>query len=84
MAVGLAPAPISALPKAAIAYGGTYLVGQAARYYYERGDQPPPEILRSFQADAQRLYRDINDSLKQRLARNGKALPPPTTENPST
>ena len=83
-AVGLAPAPISALPKAAIAYGGTYLVGQAARYYYERGDQPPPEILRSFQADAQRLYRDVNASLKQRLARNGKALPPPTTDNSPT
>ena len=56
-AVGLAPAPISALPRAAIAYVGTYLVGQAARYYYEQGDKPPPEVLRSFQASARRRYR---------------------------
>jgi hypothetical protein len=74
--VGLAPAPVAALPKAAIAYAGTYLVGQSARYYYERGDRPPPEVLRSFQADAKSLYARFNDQLKQRFAR-GKSLPPP-------
>jgi uncharacterized protein (DUF697 family) len=74
-AVGLAPAPVSALPRAAIAYVGTYLVGQAARYYYEHGDKPPPEVLRSFQADARRLYRQVNDALKERFLGMRKALP---------
>jgi uncharacterized protein (DUF697 family) len=75
-AVGLAPAAISAVPKAAIAYVGTYLVGQAARYYYEHGDRPPPEVLRAFQAEARRLYTSFNESLKQRFA-GGRGLPPP-------
>jgi uncharacterized protein (DUF697 family) len=74
-AVGLAPAPISALPKAAIAYVGTFLVGQAARYYYEHGDKPPPEVLRAFQGDARRLYQTVNDLLKERFSGVRKALP---------
>jgi uncharacterized protein (DUF697 family) len=76
-AVGLAPAPVAALPKAAIAFVGTYLVGQTARYYYERGDRPPPDVLRSFQAEARRRYSDVNAALKQRFARGApsKALP---------
>jgi uncharacterized protein (DUF697 family) len=75
-AVSLAPAPIAALPKAAIGYIGTYVVGQAARYYYEHGDKPPPEVLRSFQADARRLYQTVNERLKQRFGGGQKALPP--------
>lgn len=76
-AVSLAPAPVSALPKAAIAYVGTYLVGQTARYYYEQGDKPPPEVLRTFQNEAKAFYTRFNDRLKQRFAR-GEALPPPS------
>lgn len=81
-AVGLAPLPFSAVPKAAIAYFGTYTIGQAARYYYERGDQPPPQVLRAFQADARQLYADLNDALKRRFAggRGTPALSPPTSE----
>ena len=83
-AVGLAPAPISALPKAAIAYVGTYLVGQAARYYYEQGDKPPPEVLRSFQADARRRYQQVNELLKQRFAGGRQALPAgPSPDDPT-
>jgi uncharacterized protein (DUF697 family) len=76
-AVGLAPAPVAALPKAAIAFVGTYLVGQTARYYYERGDSPPPDVIRSFQAEARRRYAEVNAALKQRLGRmaSGIALP---------
>jgi uncharacterized protein (DUF697 family) len=77
-AVSLAPPPVSAIPKAAIGYIGTYLVGQTARYYYEGGDRPPPEVLRSFQAEARALYTRFNDRLKQRFAR-GEALPPPSS-----
>jgi uncharacterized protein (DUF697 family) len=68
-AVSLAPAAVAAIPKAAIAYGGTYLVGQSARYYYERGDRPPPDVLRSFQADARHMYGHLNDTLKRRFGR---------------
>jgi uncharacterized protein (DUF697 family) len=81
-AIGLAPAPMAALPKAAVAFLGTYVVGQAARYYYERGDAPPPEMLREFQAEAKRRYTAINDLLRQRLGGGKAALPPgdqPTT-----
>jgi uncharacterized protein (DUF697 family) len=81
-AVGLAPAPLSALPKAAIAYVGTYAVGQAARYYYEQGDRPPPEVLRAIQAEAWRRYQSVNDLLRSRFAGTPKALPPgPTSGN---
>jgi uncharacterized protein (DUF697 family) len=75
-AIGFAPAPIAALPKAAVAFLGTYTVGQAARYYYERGDAPPPEVLREFQTEARRLYRTLNDLLKQRLGGGKWTLPP--------
>lgn len=77
-AVGLAPAPIAALPKAAIAYGGTYMVGRSAQYYYERGNAPPPELMRTFQAEARRRYQTVNDSLKSRFGgrKEPPALPP--------
>lgn len=82
-AVGLAPAPISALPKAAIAFLGTYVVGQAARYYYERGDRPPPEVLRDFRAEAGRLYSTLNDALKERLWRPSDGQRPrPAAQRP--
>jgi len=74
-AVGLAPAPFSMLPKATIAYIGTYVVGQAARYYYERGDRPPPEVLKQFRDDATKRYATINDVLKQRLGIGPKSTP---------
>jgi uncharacterized protein (DUF697 family) len=85
-AVGLAPAPIAALPKASIAYGGTYLIGQSARYYYERGDRPSPDVVQEFRSEATRLYSSINDALKQRLSggRGSKQLklPPPEPTKP--
>jgi uncharacterized protein (DUF697 family) len=66
-AVAMAPAAVAALPRAGIAYVGTYTVGQAARYYYERGDRPPPELLRSFQDEARRRYRGVNEALRERF-----------------
>ncbi len=87
-AVGLAPAPISALPKASIAYLGTYVVGQSARYYYERGDKPTADVVQGFRAEALRLYASVNDALKQRLG-GGKAwasrqLPQPASAQRET
>jgi len=72
-AVGFAPAPIAALPKASIAYLGTYLVGQTARYYYERGHAPPPEAISAFRAEATHLYGTFNEALKKRLSGRSSA-----------
>lgn len=83
-AVGLAPAPLSALPKAGMAYLGTYVVGQAARYYYERGDRPPPEMLKQFRDDALRRYATVNDALKKRFSGRAKAALPATTTEAAT
>jgi hypothetical protein len=72
-------AVLSALPKAAIGYVGTYVVGEAARYYYERGKEPPPEVIAQFRTEARRLYGELNEVLKARLRARGAtdALEPP-------
>jgi uncharacterized protein (DUF697 family) len=67
-AVGLFPPLVSALPKTAVAYIGTYVVGEAARYYYERGHKPPSETLRLFREQAARRYQEVNGLLKRRRA----------------
>jgi uncharacterized protein (DUF697 family) len=82
-AVSLAPAPVAAIPKTAIAGGGTYMVGQTARYYYERGDRPPPDVLRSFQEDALRRYARLNDVLRHRLGRQRPVTGLPTPDDGS-
>jgi hypothetical protein len=76
-AVGLFPPLFSALPKTAIAYAGTYVVGQAAAYYYERGHKPPPETLQQMQAEALRRYRAINDRLKRTPDPRAESQTPP-------
>ncbi|MDP8924213.1 MAG: hypothetical protein M3O34_15220 [Chloroflexota bacterium] len=69
-------AVLSAVPKAAIGYIGTYVVGEAARYYYERGKEPPPEVLVQFREEARRLYAELNEVLKARIrARGGRPVP---------
>jgi hypothetical protein len=72
---------------------GTYAVGEAARYYYERGKEPPPEAYARFREDALRLYGDVNAQLKALLAArtggpassNDSAAPaaPPETAPPT-
>lgn len=57
LAVGLLPTFLAVAPKMAIAYVGTYIAGQAARYYYEHGHQPPKQLLEAFGAEGARLYR---------------------------
>jgi len=53
--VGLLPPLLGLLPKTAVAYTGTYVVGQSARYYYRFGHKPPPEIAHELRQEAQRL-----------------------------
>src|SRR5687768_18549997 len=56
--VGLLPGIVSAVPKAAIAFAGTYVVGQSAHYYYRWGRRPKKETLEQFSRDAARMVRD--------------------------
>ncbi|HEY1295269.1 MAG TPA: hypothetical protein VGJ60_19490 [Chloroflexota bacterium] len=53
--VGLLPPLLGLLPKTAVAYTGTFVVGQSARYYYRFGHKPPPEIAHELRMEAQRL-----------------------------
>jgi uncharacterized protein (DUF697 family) len=53
--VGLVPGMLGAVPKTLVAYSGTYVVGQMARYYYQYGRKPPPDFARRLRADAKNL-----------------------------
>jgi uncharacterized protein (DUF697 family) len=53
--VGLMPTILGLLPKTAVAYTGTYVVGHTARYYYRFGRRPPPEMVRDLRNEAARL-----------------------------
>jgi uncharacterized protein (DUF697 family) len=57
-AVGMLPSLLAAAPKTAIAHVGTYVAGQAARYYFDQGRKPPKELLRRFRAEGSRLHRE--------------------------
>jgi uncharacterized protein (DUF697 family) len=63
--VGLLPTPLSLLPKTAVAYTGTYVVGETARYYYEHGRRPPQEQVRQLQAEGQRLAQAVLGRLRR-------------------
>ena len=57
--VGLLPSLLGLLPKTLVAYTGTFVVGQMARYYYRYGHKPPPDIVRDLRAEGARLARRI-------------------------
>lgn len=56
--VGLLPTPLGLVPKTLVAYTGTYVVGQMARYYYRSGDRPPPQLVRELREEGTRLARE--------------------------
>ena len=62
--LGLLPTAVGGLPKAAVAYGGTYAVGEMARYYYSTGRRPPPELVARFQAEGARLANEAANLLR--------------------
>jgi uncharacterized protein (DUF697 family) len=62
--LGLLPTVIGGLPKAVVAYGGTYAVGEMARYYYSTGRRPPPELVARFQAEGARLANEAANLLR--------------------
>lgn len=55
--VGLVPSAVALLPKTLIAYSGTVVVGEIARYYFEHGRRPPEDYLRDLQAESLRAAR---------------------------
>lgn len=63
--VGLLPAFISVLPKAVVAYSGTFLVGELARSYYRSGRKPSPAMARDLQAESMKLAREFVTRLRR-------------------
>ena len=51
------PGIVSMVPKAAISYAGTYVVGQTAHYYYRWGHRPRRETLEQFSREAAALAK---------------------------
>jgi uncharacterized protein (DUF697 family) len=72
--LGMLPTIIGGLPKAAVAYAGTYAVGQMARYYYSTGRRPPPQLVERFQAEGARLATELAARLRD--WRQNRQLPP--------
>jgi len=64
--VGLLPTLLGIVPKTLVAYTGTYVVGESARYYYRFGRKPPPEVLVELRAEAARLARTTLARLQRR------------------
>lgn len=65
--LGLLPGVVGGLPKAVVAYAGTYAVGQIARSYYATGHPPSPELIARFQADGARLASGTLARLRDRF-----------------
>jgi uncharacterized protein (DUF697 family) len=63
--VGLLPSLLGLVPKTAVAYSGTYLVGEMARYYYHHGRKPPPELVKELRNEGARLARQTLGRLKR-------------------
>jgi uncharacterized protein (DUF697 family) len=57
MLVGLLPSLLGLVPKTLVAYAGTYVVGELARYYYRYGRRPPAHLAAELTAEARRLWR---------------------------
>jgi uncharacterized protein (DUF697 family) len=62
--MGMLPGPAALVPKTAVAYIGTYTVGQMARYYYDVGKRPSSALVRSMTAKGSELFRRAAQRLK--------------------
>lgn len=63
--VGLLPTMLGLVPKTIVAYTGTYMVGQLARYYYRYGHRPPPEIVKELREEGMRVAREAVARLRR-------------------
>jgi uncharacterized protein (DUF697 family) len=92
-AVSFLPFAAGTVPKVAIAYAGTMVIGLAAEYYYRTNRRPSRAQLRAFQAQALELMRRLPlRALQQRgsaadvpteITAASAATPPPITLLPS-
>jgi hypothetical protein len=63
--LGLLPTAVGGLSKTAVAYVGTYTVGQMARYYYAEGIKPGAKTVAQFQQEGARRFGDVVERLKR-------------------
>lgn len=68
--VTLLPLAIGTVPKVAIAFAGTWVIGQSAEVYYERGEKLNKEQIRALYAQALEILRN-NPIMPERM----RALP---------
>ena len=68
--VTLIPLALGTVPKVAIAYAGTWVIGQSADVYYERGEKLNKEQVRAIYAQALETLRNTPITPKRM-----KALP---------
>jgi uncharacterized protein (DUF697 family) len=74
--VTLLPLAIGTVPKVAIAFAGTWVIGQSAEVYYERGEKLNKEQVRALYAQALEILRknpittDRMKSLPSKLSRS--------------
>jgi len=57
--VGLLPTTVSAIPKAAVAFIGTYLIGRAAQCYYATGRKPSRAEMARYSAEAADMWGGV-------------------------
>jgi uncharacterized protein (DUF697 family) len=63
--IGLLPSMLGLLPKTIVAYAGTFVVGEMARYYYRYGRKPPPEMVHELRLEGERLARQTLARLRR-------------------
>lgn len=81
MVVGLIPA-WGILPKAAVAYSGTYVVGQVVLHWYLTGRHVSREQMRQLYSQASLRGRDLAAELVRRMPRPKKKLTWPKLSRP--
>ncbi len=81
--VGLIPV-WGILPKVAVAYAGTFAVGEAVIYWYQTGHKISAQSMRQVYANALMLGRQVAQGLLERASRSSLprvALPRPRSKN---
>jgi uncharacterized protein (DUF697 family) len=70
--LGMLPSIVGGVPKAAVAFAGTYAVGEMARHYYSTGHRPSPELAARFQQEGARLGASLIERVRSRMQRPEK------------
>lgn len=74
------PFAAGTIPKVAIAFGGTVVMGRAAEYYYRTNRRPSREQLEAFAKQAESLVGRI---VGRQVKNNGSGSPPPNGDHQS-